>query len=112
VNRSIRKDKRNWINEQAKLAEEAERRGDIKELYNITRKLSQRKFKMNRPTKTKSGMLLTTQEEQMKRWEEHFSEIFKKGDNKTGSKQEIRNVQENSSGEESEINLDPLQKMK
>ena len=32
ANRSIRKDKRNWINEQAKLAEEAERKGDIREL--------------------------------------------------------------------------------
>ena len=32
--RSIRKDKKNWINEQAKQAEEAERKGDIKELYN------------------------------------------------------------------------------
>jgi hypothetical protein len=62
VKRSIRKDKRHWINEQAKYAEEAERRGDVKELYNITRKLSQRKFKMNRPIKTKSGMRLTTQE--------------------------------------------------
>jgi hypothetical protein len=46
----------------------------------------------------------------MKRWEEHFSEIFKKGDNKTGSKQEIRNVQENNSRDESEINLDPSTK--
>ena len=50
----------------------------IRELYNITRKLSQRKFRMNRPVRTNSGMLLTTQEEQLKRWEEHFSEIFKK----------------------------------
>jgi hypothetical protein len=47
---------------------------------------------MNRPIKSKSGTLLTTQEEQMKRWKEHFSEIFAKGDNKTGSKQEIRNI--------------------
>jgi hypothetical protein len=31
---------------------------------------------MNRPIKTKSGTLLTTLKEQMKRWEEHFSEIF------------------------------------
>jgi hypothetical protein len=45
--------------------------GDIKKLYNITRKLSQRKFKFIRPIKTKSGTLLT-QEEQMNRWEEHF----------------------------------------
>ena len=50
VKRSIRKDKRNWINEQAKQAEELERKGDINELYNITRKLSQRKFRINRPT--------------------------------------------------------------
>ena len=97
VKRSIRKDKRNWINEQARQAEEAERKGDIKELYNITRKWSQRKFRMNRPAKTKSGMLLTTQEQQLKRWEEHFFEIFNKGDNKTGSKQEWRNAKENSS---------------
>ena len=52
VKRSIRKDKRNLINEQAKQTEEAERKGDIKELYNITRKLSQRKFRMNKPVKT------------------------------------------------------------
>ena len=44
VKRSIRKDKRNWINEQVKQVEEAERKGDIKELYNITRKLTHRKF--------------------------------------------------------------------
>ena len=48
--RCFRKDKRNWINEQAKQAEELERKGDINELYNITRKLSQRKFRMNRLT--------------------------------------------------------------
>jgi len=73
VKRSIRKDKRIWINGQAKLAEEVEKKGDIRELYNITRKLFQRKFRMNRTVKTKSGMLLTTQKEQLKRWEEHFS---------------------------------------
>jgi len=67
VKRSIRKDKRTWINEQAKLSEEEEKKEDIRELYNITRKLSQRKFRMNRPVKTKTGMLLTTQEEQLKR---------------------------------------------
>ena len=52
VKRSIRKSNRNWINEQAKQAEEAERKGGIKELYNITRKLSQRKYRMNKPVKT------------------------------------------------------------
>jgi len=45
--RSLRKDKRHCINEQAKLAEEAEKKGNIRELHNIKRKLSQRKFRMN-----------------------------------------------------------------
>ena len=108
VKKSSRKDKRNWINEQGKQAEEAERKGDIKELYNITRKLSQRKFRMNRLVKTKSATLLT-QEEQLKRWEEHFSEIFNKDDNKAGSKQEMRNVKENNSKNDNgtEVSLDP-----
>jgi hypothetical protein len=52
---------------------------------------------MNRPVKITSGTLLTTQEEQPKRWEEHFSEIFNKDDNKAGSKQEMRNIKENNS---------------
>jgi hypothetical protein len=51
---------------------------------------------MNRPVKTKSGMLLTTQEEQLKRWEEHFSKIFNQDDNEAESKQEVRNVKDNS----------------
>jgi hypothetical protein len=64
--RSIRKDKRKWINEQAQLAEEVEKKGGIKELYNVTRKLSQRKFRMKKPVKTESEVLLTTKE-QLKR---------------------------------------------
>src|SRR5215469_18340045 len=66
---------------------------------------------MNRPEKTKSGMLLTTQEQQLKRWEEHFFKIFNKDDNKTGSKQEGRNAKENNSTNNNEretgVNLDP-----
>jgi len=80
-----------------KFAEEAENKGDIKELYNVTRKLSQRKFRMNRPVKTKSGVLLTTKEEQLKRWQKHFSEIFNQDDNKAERKQEMRNVKDNDS---------------
>ena len=91
---SIRQDKRNWINEQANLAEEAEKKRHIKELYNITIKLSQRKLRMNGPVKTKSEILLTTKERQLKRWEGHFSEIFNKDDNSVGNKQEMRNVEE------------------
>jgi hypothetical protein len=61
--------------------------------------------------KTKSGTLLT--QEQLKRWEEHSSEILNKDNNKAGSKQEIRNIKENNNNSknvnenETEVNLDP-----
>ena len=47
-------------------------------------------------------MLLTTKEQQLKRWEEYFSEIFNKDDNSVGSKQEMRNVEEDEEEEEEE----------
>jgi len=53
---------------------------------------------LNRPVKTKSTVFLTTQEE-LKRWEEHFSEIFNKDDNRVGSKQQMRNVEEEDNSE-------------
>ena len=78
----------------SKTCRRSEKKGDIRELYNITKKLSQRKFRMNGTLKTKWGMFLTTQEEQMQSCEEHFSEIFNKDDNSVGSKQETRNIEE------------------
>ena len=52
-------------------------------------------------------MLLTAQE-QLKRWEERFFEIFNKDDNKVGSKQDMRNVEEEDNSEnETKVNLDP-----
>jgi len=54
---------------------------------------------MNGPVKTKSGILLTTKERQLKRWEEHFSEIFNKDNNSVGNKQEMRNVEEEDNSE-------------
>ena len=46
-------------------------------------------------------MLLTKQEEQLKRREEHFPEIFNKDDSNVGSRQKIEDNNEN------EVNLDP-----
>ena len=62
---------------------------------------------MSKLLKTKSGTLLTTQEEQLKRWEEHFSGIFNKEANRAGSKEEMRKIKDNKSENETEINLDP-----
>jgi len=52
--------------------------------------------------------MLLTQEEQLKRWEEHCSKIFNKDDNSIGIKQEMRNTEEEDNSEnETEVNLDP-----
>jgi hypothetical protein len=42
------------MNEQVNKAEESVRKGDVKELYNITRKLSERKYRGMHPIKNKS----------------------------------------------------------
>jgi len=54
-------------------------------------------------------MLLTTQEEQVKRWEEHFPEIFKKDGNNIGSKQEMGIIVEEEEDNENgtEVKVDP-----
>lgn len=69
VKRKTRNDQRQWVNGFAEKAEEAARMGDAKELYNITRTLSKKGFRKTRPIKSKSGVPLTTQAEQLRRWE-------------------------------------------
>jgi hypothetical protein len=44
VKRSVRRDKRQWMDELAQKAKEAEKRGDLKELYNISKELSRKGF--------------------------------------------------------------------
>ena len=75
VKKSIRKDKRDYIDNLAKQAEEAAGQGNLKELYMITKKLA--KFQQtDKPVKDKNGKTLTTTEEQLKRWVEHFRELL------------------------------------
>jgi hypothetical protein len=61
VKKNIGRDKRKWVSEQANKAEEAVREGDIRDLYNITRKLSKRKYQGMQPIKNKHGALLTNE---------------------------------------------------
>jgi hypothetical protein len=42
VKKSVRRDKRQWIDEHAQRAEEVQRRGDVKELYSITKNYQRR----------------------------------------------------------------------
>ena len=76
VKRSIRNDRRNFVEDLARQTEEASCRGYAKELYSITKKLAGDRKIPDRPVRDKSGKLLTGQEEQRKRWTEHFRELL------------------------------------
>ncbi|KAJ8356884.1 hypothetical protein SKAU_G00196780 [Synaphobranchus kaupii] len=76
VKKSIRKDKRDHIDNLAKQAEEAAGQGNLKDLYMVTKKLSGKFQQSDKPIMDKNGNQLTTTEEQLKRWAEHFGELL------------------------------------
>ena len=76
VKSALRRDKRNHYNELADQAEEAAEKGDLKALYESTRLLSGRRSNPNRPVRDKAGQLLTSIDDQLARWKEHFEEIL------------------------------------
>ena len=55
----------------------------------ITRMLSKRQMQRNRPIRNTDGTLLTNTEEQLQRWQEHFSKILNSAvDNQTVEEEE------------------------
>nr|KAG5686924.1 hypothetical protein BaRGS_020733 [Batillaria attramentaria] len=76
VKRSTRKDKRDYIDNLANQAEEAAGQGNLKDLYQLTKKLAGKFQQTDKPVKDKNGHPLTTTEEQLKRWAEHFRELL------------------------------------
>lgn len=60
----------------ANQAEEAAIQRNLKDLYNITKKLSGKFQQTDRPVKDKQSHPLTTSDDQRKRWAEHFSELL------------------------------------
>jgi hypothetical protein len=76
VKKSARRDKRNRIDNLSYQAEETANKGNLKELFAITRILSKKQIQRNQPIRNKDGTLLTNTEEQLKRWQEHFSRIL------------------------------------
>ena len=48
----------------------------MKQLYDITRKLAGKYKNTDRPIKDKNGNVLTSDEDQLKRWREHFEELL------------------------------------
>ena len=76
VKKSIKKDKKDYIEELASQAENAAGQGNLKDLYLTTRKLAGKFQQTDKPVKDKNGNPLTSTEEQLKRWAEHFRELL------------------------------------
>ncbi|VDP25893.1 unnamed protein product [Schistosoma curassoni] len=76
VKRSIRTDKRKYVEDLAMKAVNAAGEGNMRELYDTTKKLSGNRRKPERPVKSKEGKVITNIEEQRNRWVEHFKELL------------------------------------
>ena len=77
VKKKIQTDKRAYMEELAKEAEEAVKTGEQRNVYKVT-KLISGKYNGNRnaPIRYKQRQLLTTEKDQEARWEEHFKEVL------------------------------------
>ncbi|VDO59540.1 unnamed protein product [Schistosoma margrebowiei] len=76
VKRSIRTDKRKYVEDLSTTAEKAAREGNMRQLYDITKKFSGNRRKPERPVKSKKGEVITNIEEQQNMWVEHFKELL------------------------------------
>ena len=76
VKRSIKKDKRDYIDDLARQAETAAGQGNLRDLYLVTKKLTSKFQQTDKPVMDKNGNPLTTTNEQLKRWAEHFRELL------------------------------------
>ena len=76
VKKSIKADKKKYADTLATEAEEAARNGNMKDLYTITKKLSGKFSKPERPVKDKDGKQIVDEEGQKRRWVEYFEELL------------------------------------
>ena len=76
VKLSCKKDKRKMYDELATAAESAAESKDLQVLYDICRKSSGKRFHQDCPIKFQNGNMLTSDEDQIKRWKNHFCEIM------------------------------------
>ena len=76
VKQEIKRDKQVYLETLADKAQEASRRGNMRELYSIIRGLSDKFSKPERPVKDEVGNAITDNEVQKKRWKEYFEELL------------------------------------
>ncbi|VDP60842.1 unnamed protein product [Schistosoma curassoni] len=72
VKKSIKADKQKYVEELAKTAEKVAREGNMKQLYDATKKLAGKYSKPERPVNDKEGRPITEIQQQRKRWVEYF----------------------------------------
>ncbi|VDP55096.1 unnamed protein product [Schistosoma mattheei] len=75
VKKSIRADKKKYVEELATTAGKAAREGNMKLLYNTTKKLAGKYSKPERPVKDKEGKPITEIQQQRNRWVGYFEEL-------------------------------------
>ena len=76
VKKSMRQDKRKWVDHLTIEADEVARNGRMTEVYEITKTFSNDKRKTTNAVKDKCGNLLTEILARRERWKEHFEEIL------------------------------------
>ncbi|VDP46156.1 unnamed protein product [Schistosoma margrebowiei] len=76
VKRSITTDKKKYVEELATEAEKAARVGNMKQLYDTTKKLSGKYSKLEKPVKDKEVNPITEIQQQRNRWAEYFEELL------------------------------------
>ena len=76
VKRSIKKDKRDYIDDLARQAETGAGQGNLRDLYLVTKKLTGKFQQTDKPVMDKNGNPLTTTKEQLERWAERFRELL------------------------------------
>ena len=70
VRRNIKTDKRNFVDRMAQEAEQAAARGNMKQLYDITKKLTGKFGRTERPVEDKNGSVLVGADKQLSKWAE------------------------------------------
>ena len=76
VKHSMRQDKRAWMEDIVKEAEENAQNGNMKGVYDATRKICNVFPKTSGAVKNKEGSILTKEDQVLQRWKKHFKEIL------------------------------------
>ena len=76
IKRFVGLDKRRYIDDLAKQAQEAAMQGNMRELYETTKTLAGKYKQSSKPVRDKGGKILTKKEDQLKRWAEHFEDLL------------------------------------